>query len=140
MQVHLERSFAAPRQRRGIVQRFLVKHEMVHRLALAPRQFSECRADALDLFLVLDPGRKIDGFVGMALVGERCMHFTRSTSVRLAQDIDCAPFDDDAQPRVEGTPWIVGRSGAVYRQQHLLHHVISAVRRDALTASDAHDE
>ena len=68
------------------------------------------------------------------------MHFARSTSMYLAQHVDCAPLDDDAKPRVEVTPWIVGRSGVVYRQQHLLHHVISAVRRHALTASDAHDE
>src|SRR5208282_3579465 len=75
MQVHLERSLAAARQHRGIAQRFLLKHEMVYRLALALRQFRECRADPLGSFLVLDPSRKVDGFVGMALVGQWCMHF-----------------------------------------------------------------
>ena len=41
MQVYLERSFAAPSQHRGIVQRFLFEHEMLHRLALALWQFLE---------------------------------------------------------------------------------------------------
>src|SRR6476660_1345220 len=39
MQAHLERSFAAPRQYRGVGQRSLVNHEMLDSLALARRQF-----------------------------------------------------------------------------------------------------
>ena len=73
MQVHLERSFAAPRQHCGVGQRSIVNHEMLDSLALARRQFGYCRADLLRLVLMLDPNQMIDGFVGVALVGERCM-------------------------------------------------------------------
>ena len=59
------------------------------------------------------------------------MHFAPAVPAHLAQDVDCAPLDDDTQPRVEGTPGIVGRPRAVYRQQHFLHHVVGAVGGDA---------
>ena len=68
------------------------------------------------------------------------MHFARATPVRLAQDVDGAALNDDAEPRVEGTPWIIGRARTVYRQQRLLHHVVRAVGRNALAASDADDD
>src|SRR4029077_12590598 len=89
---------------------------------------------------MLDPNRMIDGFVGVGLVGERCMHFALAMPTHLAQDVDCAPLDNDAQPRFEGTPGIVGRPGAVDREQYFLHYIVDAVRRDAPTAGEIRAE
>ena len=107
--------------------------------ALAPRQLRERRADPPGLFPALNSGGKIDGFVGMAFIGMRGMHFAPA-AVQLAQIVDRAPLDDDPQPGIERTPRIVGRARAMQGQQCLLHHVVSAVGRDAAAAGKADDE
>jgi hypothetical protein len=110
---------------------------MVHGLALAARQLRERRADPLGIFLAFESGGRVDGFLGMAFLGERCMHFAPAMPARPAQAVDCTPLDDDPQPRVERTPRIVGRPRPMDRQQHLLHHVVGAVGWDALAAGEA---
>ena len=42
--------------------------------------------------------------------------------------------------RSHGTPGIVGRPGAVDRQQYFLHYIVDAVRRDAPTAGEIRAE
>lgn len=127
MQIDLERSFAPAGQCRGIVERFFLQHEMMHRFTLTFRQSGNRGLNPSAPLVALDPGRNVHALIGMAFVCQRRMHFARAVPMRLTQHIDGAPFGDHAQPGIERAPRIVGRARPVDRQQRFLNHIIAAI-------------
>jgi len=59
---------------------------------------------------------------------------------QLAQEINRAPLGNDAQPSGERAGRIVGLAGTMDRQQHILHYVVAAIRRDTTPAGYSLDQ
>ncbi len=77
MQVHLQRTFASPGQRRSLIQGQLTQGEVLHRLTLPVRQLRHCGCELPVAVASFQSIAWASSRVGVSFVGERIVNLMR---------------------------------------------------------------